>query len=244
MLVGVVRLHLGLPHRRRLNKDPMRALGTLASPSPWPPLPPRSPSGRRARPCRPDGACRRRGRPPATAAAARRRRIGSRVIGRSVRGRPIVAWSTSVSRGAEGGADLRHARQRGGPAPDPAGAAGRVADPRREPVGGPVVQPRRPRPRHPRERPRRRPEPQLPATTGPTSTGQLRVRPRPGLRAGDPGDDAVPARRAPRLGAQLPPAAVRRRQATPRRPPSHGGWRAGSTCPARRSPAAACATGR
>ena len=93
---------------------------------------------------------------------------------------------------ADRGAVLHHARRRAGHPPDPPDAPRRPADPRRRPLGGADVQPRRAGPRHPQERPRRRPQPQLPLRLG-GPRRRLRVRSPTEVRAGDPRGDALPA---------------------------------------------------
>ena len=134
------------------------------------------------------------------AAAAPRRAgpavIGRRVIGHSVQGRPIVAWHLGEPRQDEGRADLADARQRAGAAPDPRRPARRArrctastcgSSRSTTPTGSPGT---RRKNAHGvdlnRNYPYRWARPRPAATT---------PGPRPALRARDPGDDGVPARR-------------------------------------------------
>ena len=199
MLVGVLRVHLVLS---RPTADAPARLGLAPSPRP---------RGR--------GRCRLALLPARSSLPARgdgrratRRVIGAGCIGHSVQGRPIVAWHL----GEPGKPkvvliSVMHGNEPAPPA-DPAPTCATA-----QPVHGvnlwvvPVYNPDG-LARHTRKnahgvdlnrnypyhwaRPRR----------------QLRVRPQAGLRARDPGDDAVPARGAARRTCcQLPPAAARRR---------------------------------
>ena len=141
--------------------------------------------------------------------------LETRVLGKSVRGRPITAWHLdNAADGKRKGPTVvliatMHGNE-GAPRQILAVAARRPGDPRRRPVAGAGLQPRRPRRAPPPQRARRRPQPQLPLPLG-RPRRELRVGPAPGVRAGDPGDDAVPPRDPSRLRPQLPPAAARRR---------------------------------
>ena len=187
MLVGVIVFTCAYLTARRAEPAP-------PGPSRTPPCWPRGPR-RGARPLAPAPAvaAAARPRPPTAAPSSSRRSIGHSVA------RPAdPSPGTSASRASRKvRADRRRctatSRTPRRILDDP---ARRAADPRRRPVGGPDLQPRRPAPGHPPQRPRRRPEPQLPPPLG-RPRRQLRVRPPPGVRARDPGDDGVPERDRP-----------------------------------------------
>ena len=136
--------------------------------------------------------------------------VERRVIGTSVARAPDPGLATRRAGQAASRADLDDARQRAAHPPDPDQPARRPPHPRHRPVGDPDLQPRRPRPALPAQRARRRPQPQLPLRLG-RPRRQLRVRPAARERARDPRGDAVPEADRPEAGAQLPPAAQRRR---------------------------------
>ena len=228
MLVGVLRVHLRLPHLRRLTCARIsgpRGTGRDDAAA----APARAPVGAAG-----------------TAAEQEPAVNGRRVVGESVNGRDIVAYHL----GEPGRAGVPtvvlivdDARQRAGHPAHPVRPQGRPARGGDRPVDRADVQPRRAGGGHPQERARRRPQPQLPLPVeGPRR--QLRVRAEAGVGAGDQGDDALPARDPPRLRAELPPAAARgghRHQAPEVRPP---GRRQAEPARARPSTADRCATAR
>ena len=95
--------------------------------------------------------------------------IGHRVIGHSVRGRPIKAWHLGQpGRRKVVLISTMHGNERGAAA-DPDRPARRAAGPRPRPLGGPGLQPRRPRP----PTPARTPTASTSTATTPTSWSDL-----------------------------------------------------------------------
>ena len=199
----------------------MRALGTLVLAVALAATAARRARPGRRRPARRVPPPRRR---PAAAAAAPAAVIGSRVIGHSVRGRAIRAWHL----GEPGTTKVVLIAGMHGNEAAPRQILRALADggPIRgiEPVGGADVQPRRRSPRGTRKNahgvdlnrnfPHRWADLDggYESGRGPASEPETRA------------DDALPARRAARPGAQLPPAAPRRRQGHQDARPTRAGW--------------------